>query len=109
MTDDRERSHRADLEGEVQAERRKWESTSFLTGLALGAVIGAGLALIFAPASGDETRRLVRKRARSLSREAATGLVSARDEARQALREKKEALRARLVEGVERAEEKLGL
>jgi len=109
MTDDRERSHRADLEDEMPAERRSWDSTTFLTGLALGAVLGAGLALIFAPASGEETRRLVRRRARSLSREAATGLVSARDEAREALREKKEALRVRLIEGVERAEEKLGL
>lgn len=30
---------------------------------AIGAVIGAGLALLFAPQSGDETRKLISKRA----------------------------------------------
>jgi gas vesicle protein len=74
----------------------------------LGAAIGAGIALLFAPGSGEETRRLVRKKARSLTREAGEGYLSARDEARKAIREKKEALRARLTEGLGKLEDRLG-
>jgi gas vesicle protein len=95
--------------GEVVAQGRGWDPTSFLTGILVGAAVGAGLALLFAPGSGDETRRLIRRRARAVTDDAAEGLVSARDEARQALREKKEALRHRLARGIERAGEELGV
>lgn len=42
----------------------------FAVGLVLGALIGAGAALLLAPQSGEETRRLIRKKARRLAREA---------------------------------------
>jgi gas vesicle protein len=77
------------------------DPTSFFTGLALGALLGAGLALLFAPASGEETRRVVRRRARGLSHQAAEGLEDARDATRRLLRDKKEALRARLAQATE--------
>ena len=95
--------------GEAIERGRGWDSTSFLTGILVGAAVGAGLALLFAPGSGDETRRLVRRRARAVTHDAAEGLVAARDEVRQALREKKEALRQRLARGLERAGEELGV
>jgi gas vesicle protein len=88
---------------------RGWDPTSFLTGALVGAAVGAGLALLFAPGSGRQTRRLLRRRAREVTREAADGLVSAGDEAREALREKKEALRKKLARGIERAGKELGI
>ena len=39
---------------------------SMVVGLLLGAAVGAGLALLFAPMSGDETRRRIGARARNL-------------------------------------------
>ena len=42
----------------------------FAAGLILGALIGAGVALLFAPQSGAETRRIIRKRARHLASDA---------------------------------------
>ena len=44
----------------VVIERRSSGATSFLVGLA----VGAGVALLFAPHSGEETRRHLRRRAR---------------------------------------------
>ena len=98
-----------DLEDEDLEPGRSWDPTSFLTGILVGATVGAGLALLFAPGSGDATRRLIRRRARAVTHEAADSLASARDEARQAFREKKEALRKRLARGIQRAGEELGV
>ena len=39
---------------------------SMMGGFLLGAVVGAGLALIFAPMAGDETRRQIGEAARKL-------------------------------------------
>ena len=39
-------------------------------GLLLGALIGAGIALLFAPQSGERTRRLLRRRARKVAADA---------------------------------------
>jgi len=69
--------------------------------------VGAGIALLFAPASGDDTRRLIRRRAKAIEKDASRGWASARDEARRQFREKKEALRERLAEGLERIEDEL--
>lgn len=70
-------THRARYEDEdepyVVIERRGGGATSFLVGLA----IGAGVALLFAPQSGEETRRQLRRRARRaahLARDAAGDL-----------------------------------
>lgn len=43
---------------------------SFTVGLVLGALIGAGVALLVAPQSGEDTRRLIRKKARRLAHDA---------------------------------------
>lgn len=93
-----------DLEPEAE---RRWDPTSFLTGIAIGAAVGAGLALLFAPAAGDDTRRLVRGKAKAVRREATDAWVSAREEARRSIRAKKDALRRGVVKGLERLEEQL--
>jgi gas vesicle protein len=40
---------------------------TFAAGLLIGALVGAGIALLVAPSSGEETRRLIRRRARRLA------------------------------------------
>lgn len=88
---------------------RSFHSTSFMTGILVGAAVGAGLALLFAPASGEHTRKIIRKKARVLGRDASHGLVSAKDELRRTLRDKKEALRDKLAQGLEAVEDELGV
>lgn len=82
---------------------------SFLSGLLVGAAVGAVLALAFAPRSGEETRRLVRRRTGELAKGAGKRVRSARDDVREALREKKDALRQRLAKGLEELEDELGV
>ena len=48
----------------------KESSTKFLTGLIVGAVIGAAVALLYAPQSGSETRRIVKEKASSIKEKA---------------------------------------
>jgi gas vesicle protein len=81
-----------------------WSTGSFLAGILVGAAVGAGVALLLAPASGQQTRRALRRKARAISRDAAGGWVSARQEARQLLRDKKAALRERIERVAERLE-----
>ena len=49
----------------------------FAAGLIVGALLGASLALLFAPDRGDRTRRAVRQKLHDLRREAADGLEQA--------------------------------
>jgi gas vesicle protein len=80
---------------------------SLLTGLIIGAVLGAGAALLLAPQSGEKTRRMLRKRGTDFRRDAERKLVRARKDARRLVRDKKEALLERVNEGIERLEERL--
>jgi gas vesicle protein len=41
----------------------------FLTGLLLGALVGAGLVLLLAPQSGDDTRQIIRERVETIRAE----------------------------------------
>jgi gas vesicle protein len=58
------------------AERR---GPAFAVGLAIGALAGAGLALILAPQSGEETRDLLRAKAREAGERARDGAGDAND------------------------------
>jgi gas vesicle protein len=53
--------------------------STFLIGFIAGSMLGAGLALLFAPKPGDETRREVAERAQRVSEKAREGLGSASD------------------------------
>lgn len=64
---------------------------SFLAGFLIGGVIGAGLALLFAPASGKETREFIRSKATQAIDEGKEEV----DKIRQVIREELE----RLAEG----------
>jgi gas vesicle protein len=39
------------------------DTTSFLTGLILGAVVGLAIGFLYAPKSGEETRKLLKEKA----------------------------------------------
>jgi len=43
------------------------QSNGVLAGFLAGAVVGAGVALLFAPASGSDTRRRIKEKAESVS------------------------------------------
>jgi hypothetical protein len=74
----------ADEEGAMSDEGHR--TRTFLAGLAIGALVGAGVALLFAPQSGDETRRAVSRRAKHLAREARDRYDDVREKARRARR-----------------------
>lgn len=59
----------------------------FAAGLLLGALIGAGVALLFAPQSGQDTRRLIRKKARRIAADARDRYDDLKDRVRKARRE----------------------
>mgnify|MGYP001234994495 CR=1 FL=1 len=61
---------------------------TFLAGLAIGALVGAGAALLFAPQSGLETRHSVARRAKHLARDARDHYDDVKDKLRRARREK---------------------
>lgn len=54
-------------------------SATFLIGFVAGSMLGAGLALLFAPKAGDETRREVAERAQRVTSKAREGLGTASD------------------------------
>jgi gas vesicle protein len=61
---------------------------TFLAGLAIGALVGAGVALLFAPQSGSDTRRAVSRRAKHLAREARDRYDDVKDRLRRERRDK---------------------
>ncbi len=64
----------------------------FLSGLVLGALIGAGVALLMAPQSGEETRRLLKRRARRLAADATDRYEDLKDRVRQVRRRAESAI-----------------
>jgi gas vesicle protein len=60
---------------------------TFLAGLAIGALVGAGVALLFAPQSGEETRHAVARKAKHLAREARDRYDDVKDKLRRARRD----------------------
>ena len=70
---------------------------SYLTAAVVGALIGAGVALLYAPYSGKETRKLLARRAKKLKGQAESAL----EDAKELIREKK----ADLEEAIENGKE----
>lgn len=68
----------------------------FLGGLVLGALIGAGVALLVAPERGDVTRRRIRTRLRDAGDEAKEQLDDWRNDAERELRRHRRRLQRRL-------------
>jgi hypothetical protein len=73
----------AEAEGSSYEESTDWGRIGiFAAGLAAGLTIGAGVALLLAPASGEETREYLGERARALRGQADAGWDDLRDELR---------------------------
>jgi gas vesicle protein len=77
----------ADVEGRVAGTSGLGDEAGrgiggFAAGVVFGALLGAGIALMFAPDRGDKTRRRLRRRLQRLSEEAAEGLQRAGKRAR---------------------------
>jgi len=69
------------------SDENEGHTRSFAAGLVLGGLIGAGLALLFAPHSGEETRRMIRRRSRKLADGARDRYDDLKDRVRRARRE----------------------
>jgi gas vesicle protein len=52
---------------EDEDEHRAGAARPFAAGLVIGALMGAGVALLFAPQSGADTRRMIRRRSRKIA------------------------------------------
>ena len=76
----------------------------FAAGVLIGAVLGIGLGMLFAPERGDATRRRLRKRLARLRERAGDGLESAGKRTRKELARR----RQRLEEALERVRERGG-
>jgi len=63
--------------------REEGTGTSFALGLFAGAVIGAGVALLFAPKTGTETRELLGEQYRGLADRVSTATEGLRQQARE--------------------------
>jgi gas vesicle protein len=68
---------------------------ALVTGLAIGLVVGAGVALLFSPAAGADTRRRLRRRMRRIRRRGGDAWAELSDELRTARRKLVRARRRR--------------
>jgi gas vesicle protein len=79
-------------------------AAEFLAGFMIGALVGAAVALLFAPRSGDQTRTMIRERGIELGHQAEDLQMQARERA-EALqtqaRERADALQSNLKQAVE--------
>ena len=71
-------------------------AAAFGAGLMLGAILGAGIALLVAPQRGEETRGRISKRLRALRDDAADHIGEWRDDARHELRRQRRRLKRKL-------------
>jgi len=78
-----------------------------LAGILFGALLGAGLALLFAPEKGEKTRGRLRKRMRSLQEDALEGIDRAGTRTRKELRRRQQNIREELDRAREKAKQAL--
>lgn len=77
--------------------------TAGLNGFIMGAIVGAGIALLLAPAAGEETRRRLMEGGRKLGGDASDGLNHVKDQ----VKEKVQELRGHVAEGVSVAKQEV--
>ncbi len=92
---------------EIEATESSRSHGGVAAGLLLGLVLGAGLALLFAPERGEKTRGQLRKRIRSLGEEAREGIDKAGTRTRKELLRQQRRLRTELERVRERAKDAL--
>ena len=75
-----------------ETEERHGPARPFAAGLLIGALMGAGVALLFAPQSGEETRRMIRKRSKKIAAGAQDRFDDVKNRIRAARRKAEEAI-----------------
>lgn len=83
---------------------------AFLAGMAVGGLVGAGLALLYAPASGKRTRGRIRRAAEDLGDAAEEKVQYAVEDAKRAAEDAKKAAAEpgrKVAEGVRKGSEKI--
>jgi hypothetical protein len=83
-------------ERDLESEQDSSGVAMFGAGLMLGLAVGAGLALLLAPQAGDETRRLIKRRAKRLGDHVSESVEDLRDDIRRSARRGEKRLRQRL-------------
>ena len=86
------------------------DGDEFVLGVVIGALIGAGVALLLAPDSGERTRRRIRRSAEDLTDAAGDTLQTVADDAKRLADDARKAAERsseRLVESVERGAKRL--
>jgi len=81
-------------------------AASLLAGITIGALVGAGIALLFAPQSGEDTRRDLSRRARTIRDDAADRLDDASTRAKREFNRRRRRLRERIEDGVDTVKER---
>jgi gas vesicle protein len=92
---------------EIEATDSPKGAAGLAAGLLLGIVLGAGVALLFAPDRGQKTRGRLRQRMRSLGEDAREGIERAGSRTRKELLRRQRRLRAELERVSERAKDTL--
>lgn len=86
--------------GRAYTEEREWDRlATFGSGVALGALLGAGVALLFAPAAGEDVRELLLDQARAAGGRVRDRFGDLRDEARHATRRGRRGVKRGLARG----------
>jgi gas vesicle protein len=93
--------------GEIEVSDSTRRPTGFSAGIIVGVILGAGIALLFAPERGQKTRKHLRKRVRSLGEDALEGIERAGSQTRKELLRRRRRLRAELERVRERAKDAL--
>lgn len=92
-----------ELDDESPDEAREGRAVGgFAAGLIVGALLGASIALLFAPERGDRTRRALRKRLERLRENAGEELERAGTVARRELLQRRRRLRAQVERALDR-------
>jgi gas vesicle protein len=76
---------------DAEREQENGKGRSFAAGLVIGALVGAGMALLLAPQAGEDTRRILARRARRLADDAHDRYDDARRRVRRARELRREA------------------
>jgi gas vesicle protein len=95
MDSNEEGMNEVEMEDNDKGERR---AASFIAGLLLGAVLGAGIALLVAPDKGTRTRQRIGKQMRSLGESAKEGFDDVAQHATRDLLRRRRRLRHQLDE-----------
>jgi len=86
----------------------KKKISSFLISLVMGSLIGAGVALLMAPQSGDKTRALIKDKSNELRDKALETAESTRDRAEKTLGDISQTTRERANELMKRGQNLVG-